>query len=137
MLHTYVPWYLYWFVHHLYQYLVLKINTNNEQILAFPVSDVKSKSELILIIRWLFPQNVPPLKVPAILTCTLNHFLLLQSVFSRRANFPQLPMKLWDQTHAFSWNQILRHPVFPFPFLLWNAQSCERNPQDDMLKRIN
>lgn len=67
----------------------------------------------------------------------LNHFLLLQSVFSRRANFRQLPMKLWDQTCAYSWNQILRYPVFPFPFLLWNAQSCERNPQYDMLKRIN
>lgn len=124
------------FVHHLYQCLMLKINTNNEQIWAFPVSDVKSKWELKFIIRWLFPQNVP-LKVPAILTCTLNHFLLSQSVFSRHASFPQLPMKLWDQTHAYSWNQILWYPVVPFPFLLGNAQSCERNPQDDMLKRIN
>lgn len=100
--------------------------------LAFPVSDVKGKSELILIIRWLFPQNVP-LKVPAILTCTLNHFSFSQSVFSRCANFPQLPMKLWGQTQAYSWDQILWHPVFPFPFLFWNAQSCKHGPRDDML----
>lgn len=124
------------FVYYLNQFFLLKINTNDEQILAFAVSVVKDKSELILRIRWLLPQNVL-LKIQPY-QHVLEPFSFIKISFLKECNLPSASYEVVRPDSLILEEPDWLAPIFfHSPFLLWNAQSCEHGPQSDMLERIN